>query len=205
MHVEKKRLEITGVLFTGGESKRMGRNKAFLEIGGKPLLERNLEVLDSICREVLISCRESEQYSGYSYQVVADQIKGKGPMGGLYSVLPVAKYDYVFVAACDMPFLNSEAIAYIYERIEDYKLVFPYVRDRIHPLHAFYHKKVLKVVEKRIKEDKLRLFDIADECRHKIMNISEEMEGSMLKEMIEESFLNVNTPQEWELILQKIQ
>lgn len=203
--MEKKKLEITGVLFAGGESKRMGQNKAFLEIGGKPLLERNLEVLDSICSEVLISCREPEQYSGYGYQAVADQIKGKGPMGGMYSVLPVAKYDYVFVAACDMPFLNSEAIAYIYEQIEDYKLVLPYVRDRLHPLHAFYHKKVFKVVEKRIKEDKLRLFDIADECRHKIVNISEEMEGSMLKEMIEESFLNVNTPQEWELILQKIQ
>lgn len=204
MNLEDNKLKITGVLLVGGESRRMGRNKAFLEIAGKPLFKRNMEVLAGICDEVIISCRDTEQYQGLGYRVVPDRIKNKGPLAGLYSVLPLAKYDYIFMAACDMPLLNQQAIDYVYNQIEDYPLVYPYVWDRLHPLHAFYHKSILPVVEKHLLEDQLSLLDLPKDCRTKTPRISEQLAGDPLKEIIEQSFLNVNTPQEWDRINEKL-
>lgn len=204
--MEHKKLDITGVLLVGGESRRMGRNKAFLEIAGKPLLERNLEVMGSICNEVIISCRETDQYEGYTkqYQVIADRIKNKGPLAGLCSILPLAKYEYIFMAACDMPLLNRQAIAYIYSQIEDYQLIYPYVWDRLHPLHAFYHQSILPVAEKHLQEDQLSLLDLPKGCRTKTPRVSELLAGNPTRELIEQSFLNVNTPLEWDRINEKL-
>lgn len=181
----------------------MGRNKAFLEMSGRPLIERSLEVLNRVCSEVFISCREADLYKEYDYPVIPDKIKDKGPLGGLYSILSLASNEYVFLTACDMPFLNEEAIRYIYQELDDYKLVIPFVNNKKHMLHAFYHKSLMPLVEKNMKEDNLSLLDLQIEGWTKILKIGEDFKGED-KEKIEESFLNVNTPQEWEIINRKL-
>lgn len=197
----REKLGITGVLLTGGESRRMGRNKALLEIDGKPLVERSLEVLAGICSEVLISSREADSYTGYGYKVIPDRIKGKGPLGGLYSVLPQAGNEYLFLAACDMPLLNEQAIAYLYRELGDFDAIVPSVLGRIHPLHAYYHRRILPLVEKNIQQEKLRLAGLLDACRTKIVKLDEALKDSGHRELLERSFWNVNTPEEWESIL----
>lgn len=198
--MSKEKLQLTGVLLTGGESRRMGRNKAFLEIGGKPLLERSLEVLNNVCSEVLISSKETDLYEGYGYKVIPDIIKGKGPLGGLFSVLQQANYEHLFLVACDMPLLNEKAIAYTYRELGEYDAVVPYVLGRSHPLHACYHQRILPLVEEKIQEDKLRLTELLSECRTKIVKLDSGIKDSDERELLEQSFLNVNTPEEWETI-----
>lgn len=200
----RKKLEITGILMVGGESRRMGRNKAFLEIDGKPLIERSLEVLSGVCQEVFISSREVTAYTGYGFKVIPDIIKGKGPLGGLYSALQQASYDYLFLAACDMPFLNHQAIDFFYQKIQNDKAVVPDVSGKWHPLHAFYSKRLLPLIQDRIYEDKLCLIDIVKECNARIVKLAEESISDQEREIIERSFWNANTPQEWEIIRKKV-
>lgn len=191
------KLTITGVLLTGGESRRMGTNKALLEFGGRTLIEKNLDVLSQICSEVLISSRDEELYNGYGYEVVTDAIKGKGPLGGIYTVLQKAQYELLFLAACDMPFLNKDAIRILYKEIGDFDAVVPHVAGRLHPLHALYHKRLALLVEEKIQGDKLRLTDVLSECRTKVFKLDSSQEISQ-KRLIERSVLNANTPEEWE-------
>ncbi|MGI6450228.1 MAG: molybdenum cofactor guanylyltransferase [Desulfitobacteriia bacterium] len=198
----KNKLAVTGVLLVGGESRRMGQNKAFLELGGQKLLERSLEVLNGVCGEVLISSRETELYSGYGYKVIKDKIKGQGPLAGLYSVLQAAKFEDLFLAACDMPFLNEKAIRAIYPELADYDAAVPYALGRLHPLHAYYRRSILPLAEKNLQAGKLRLTDLFGICRTKIVRMEELFPGDSAQELIERSFLNVNTPDEWEIMQQ---
>lgn len=190
------KLEITGVLLTGGESRRMGKNKAFLEIDGKMLIARSLEVLQRVCGEVVISSREEELYRRFG-DVVVDVREGKGPLGGIYSVMLQAEYDHLFLAACDMPFLHEDAIRFLHREIKDADALVPYVTGRMHPLHAFYHKRILPLVEEKISSDKLRLTDVLCECRTRILK-AEKCSDPGQRQLLERSVLNVNTPDEWE-------
>lgn len=196
----KDKLEITGVLLTGGASRRMGKNKAFLQLEGQPLLQRSLDVLQSVCREVLISSRGSEIYEGYGFKVVPDVIKDKGPLGGLYSVLPEAKYEQLFIAACDMPLLQAKAIKAVCRELGDYDAVVPYISGRMHPLHGSYHRRILPLVERNLQSGKLKLMDLLNSCRSRILNFDEAFPEGEDKEWLESSFWNVNTPDDWERI-----
>lgn len=198
------KLTITGVLLTGGQSRRMGANKALLEFGGRTLIEKNLDVLSQICSEVLISSRDEELYKGYGYEVVTDVIKGKGPLGGIYTVLQRAQYDLLFLAACDMPFLNKDAIRFLYEEMGDFDVVVPHVAGRLHPLHAFYHKRLASLVQEKIQGDKLRLTDVLSECRTKILKLDSGPE-TLPKRLMERSVLNANTPEEWENLTKRME
>jgi len=199
----EQKINCTGVLLVGGESRRMGKNKAFLEIEGKTLIERNLAVLDSVCAEVLISCREADLYSGYNHKIVTDVIKAKGPLGGLYSVLNQAAYDYVFLAACDMPFINAQAIGYLYNKCQGEDIVLFKLSGRKHTLHAFYHKRILPLVEKKLQDNVLSILDLIKECRVKVVDMDEENSDLNIGGLIRKSMINVNTPEEWETMVEK--
>ncbi len=202
----KQKLACTGVVLAGGESRRMGKNKAFLEMDGKTLLERSLEVLDDVCEEVLISCRDYYMYDHYGFETVPDLIKGQGPMGGLYAVLQQAKYDYLFIVACDMPFLSGKAIKYLYGLREDCDVVLPSVSGKIHTLHAFYHRRIMPFVEKDLKENKLSivraLFGGSLNYFNKQVIELEEIPDPQMRHIFAKSLVNVNTPQEWEKMLE---
>jgi molybdopterin-guanine dinucleotide biosynthesis protein A len=193
---DKKPLAITGVLLAGGESRRMGRNKALLEIGGKTLAERTLAVLQKACREVLISSRTEEPFGKYGFKVIPDVYPGSGPLGGLYSVLDKASYDQLFLVACDMPFVNEAAVRFIYDRMDGFDAIVPYAMGKIHPLHAFYHKRITPLVEEKIKNKLLSMAEVLQGCRTKILNLED---GEIVdREGVQRSLINVNTPEEWE-------
>ncbi|ADY56953.1 Molybdopterin-guanine dinucleotide biosynthesis protein A [Syntrophobotulus glycolicus DSM 8271] len=181
------KLQMTGLLLVGGNSSRMGRDKAFLEIRGIPVLKKSLKVLSGVFAEVLISARDGEMYEEFGFKVVKDLFPGKGPLSGIYSGLQASNYNYVFAAACDMPFLSPEAIIKLAGETEDYDLVMPYASGRLHPLHAFYHQRLQGTAFKHLREGRLSLSALAGESNTKIFRF-EEYAGSLT---------NVNTPEEW--------
>ncbi len=200
----KSKLPITGALLVGGESRRMGENKAFLKIGEKMLCERSLEVLNNVCQEVVISSRQAESYEMFGYPIILDRIKAKGPLGGLYSILSEAKHNYVFVVACDMPLLSEEGIRSLYGQVENFDALVPRALGRLHPLHAFYHKRILSLVEDSVLKEKLRITEILNECRSKIIQIDKNSELNPNIHLKEENLMNVNTPGDWESLMLKL-
>ncbi len=106
-------IECTAVLMAGGRSSRMGRDKAWLEIDGKPLWQHQLEKLRSLASEVIISARPGRFDSvNTGCRIILDEVPDVGPLGGLSAALQAAKYERVLVLAVDMPKMTT---AYLVE------------------------------------------------------------------------------------------
>ncbi len=190
---ELPKLNATGILLTGGKSSRMKKNKAFLELHGRPLVERSLEVLHSVFAEVLISSNEPQPYAHYDVPVIQDNILGRGPLEGLYQGLKAATYDMVFFVACDMPFLRVELIRFLATRILEFDIVVPRLESGLQPLHAFYHRRCLPIINNNLEAGRLKIIDIYPSCSVRFV---EEMELQAFQNL-SNVFCNVNTPEEW--------
>ncbi|MBT3285671.1 molybdenum cofactor guanylyltransferase [Candidatus Bathyarchaeota archaeon] len=106
----------TGIILAGGESKRIGTDKGLIDLNGKPLIRYVVESLRPIVDEIIVVVGSKERIQHYrnavedDVMVVPDLYDDGSPMIGLITGLTHAKGDYAVVAACDMPFINSELV-----------------------------------------------------------------------------------------------
>jgi molybdenum cofactor guanylyltransferase len=112
--------KMSGYVMAGGGSTRFGRDKALVEVGGKPLLGRMLELVQGVTKKVKIVALP-EKYAEFGVEVVSDQWPGEGPLGGIITALEDAagspeKVEWNLIVSCDMPFLTHEWLAYLAER-----------------------------------------------------------------------------------------
>ena len=98
---------MTGVILSGGKNTRMGENKAFLKVGEERLIDRTVRLFRRVFREVIIVTTSPLDYLDQEATIVTDILPEKGALGGLYTGLFYATDEYAFLAACDMPFLNT--------------------------------------------------------------------------------------------------
>ncbi|KLU60124.1 molybdenum cofactor guanylyltransferase [Peptococcaceae bacterium CEB3] len=191
-------LPATGILLAGGTNSRMGRNKAFLEFAGKPLIERSLAVLSSVFEEVLISSNEPALYQAYGVRVVQDQVLGRGPLAGLVAGLGAARFDTAFFTACDMPFVQEGLIRYLWRSLPGYDIVVPRAGEGVHPLHAFYTKSCLAAMEENLRAGRHKIIAFYPSCRVRYVPIEElKVFGDAAKILA-----NVNTPEEWAALME---
>lgn len=161
---------VTGVVLAGGKSTRMGRDKATLELGGQTLRERCATVLRACFAEVLV--------------ITQDDVPGLGPIGGLLTGLRRVKTPALFLAACDMPFLDAKFIRRMAGELAGYDAV----AVPGEPLHAVYATRILPVVEEQIATGEYSMNKLL--ARLRVNWISDTGLSKALR--------NVNIPQEWE-------
>ncbi len=155
---------MTGIILAGGKGSRLKQDKAFLEIGGKKIVEKILDVFNSLFEEkIIVIDKLSDIYENLGCRVVTDLIPGKGSLGGIYTGLHFSSFHHSFVVACDMPFLKKDLIEYFKGGADDYDVVVPELSSGLEPLHAIYSKRCLKHIEKLINEDNLRILDFYDQ------------------------------------------
>ena len=106
-------MAVTGVILAGGRSRRMGRDKALLDLGGRPMLARVAEALGRVCQAVVIVDREPGRYAFLGFPVVVDRRPGFGALSGLHAGLLAMEHPYGIFVACDMPFLDPALLAYM--------------------------------------------------------------------------------------------
>lgn len=99
---------VTGVVLCGGMSRRMGLDKARLELGDEPLLERAARVLAPLAREVVIACGSEPRYAELGFRLALDDEGVDGPLAGLAAGLAAAGTEWVLALACDMPRVRTE-------------------------------------------------------------------------------------------------
>src|SRR5580765_4688037 len=103
-HPPADRMNLSAVILAGGESRRMGKDKGWLEVDGQPLLARALSTLrDSGINEILISGRAGIDYSSLHYPVLLDLEPGCGPLSGIERALEAARAPLLLVLAVDLP------------------------------------------------------------------------------------------------------
>ena len=103
--------QLTGGVLAGGRSSRFGSNKAMQVFQGKTFLQRDIDLLEVLCAEVMISSSKENawNYSDLGKAVIPDVYSDSGPLAGIYSMLIHCKTPYMLVLTCDMPAM-SEAV-----------------------------------------------------------------------------------------------
>jgi molybdopterin-guanine dinucleotide biosynthesis protein A len=184
---------MTGIILAGGENRRMGAEKAFLDIAGKPLIEHILRVFLERFEQTIIVTRSPERYRGLYAAVVNDALETSGPLTGIYSGLLHARTERVFVAACDMPCLSSRLIAYMEQQAGEFDAVVPLVKGLPEPLHAIYHRRSLPVILNHIQRAEQRVAQVLEHLRVRYLTEREIIHyDPQLR-----SFRNLNTPEEY--------
>jgi molybdopterin-guanine dinucleotide biosynthesis protein A len=148
---------MTGIILSGGKSSRMGANKAFLHVGGERLIDRTVRIFKEIFPEVILVTNSPLDYLDQDCTITTDIIKGKGPLGGIYTGLFHASHERIFMAACDMPFLNRAFIEYMMDHCADFYIVVPELPDGLQPLHALYSRRCLPAIKRLIDKDQLKI------------------------------------------------
>lgn len=184
---------MTGIILAGGESSRMGKDKAFLMFGGRPLFEHVVNTLRPIFRDVIVVTNTPEAYCKYGVTVTTDAVEKRGPLTGIYSGLLVSKSEYNFVVACDMPFLNSGLIEYMNRQCEGYDIVVPEINGQVEPLHAIYHRRLIPRIEAALKNEERQIRKLFEKAEIRRI-ISQELD---LFDPGRRSFTNLNTPNEY--------
>ena len=185
-------IDVTGVLLAGGNSRRMGEDKRYLVVGEQTLLERGLAVLHSIFQEVLVVIAQDSLPLKVAARVVRDLVPDCGSLGGLYTGLTQATTPYIFVAACDMPFLDPAVITQFTSRRAGADIVMAKLAARLHPMHALYSKGCLPVLEQMIQARQLKVQEMLS---HASLHVRYVTDADLLTiDPSGRSFQNVNTP-----------
>ncbi|MGH2817455.1 MAG: molybdenum cofactor guanylyltransferase [Actinomycetota bacterium] len=136
-------MDMTGVVLCGGAGTRMGRDKALIEIGGKPLIRLIAERLTECADPILLASGRRRRFGNLPYEEIADAAPGAGPISGLVAALSASPHDLLAVAAVDMPFVNAEVFRLLSDRHTDEDAVVPVTHEGRQPLHAVYHRSAL--------------------------------------------------------------
>jgi len=188
--------EVTGVLLAGGKSRRMGEDKRFLSIGEGTLFDRSLAVLRSLFETVFVVIAQDSPALQSDAPVLRDLIPDCGSLGGLYTGLKQAVTPYVFVVACDMPFLNPATVRYFLEAKGDHDVVMAKLENGLHPMHALYHLRCLPVMEDLMKIPDLKIQRLAGHPALRVRMITQAELDAIDPQG--RSFYNVNTPSDLE-------
>lgn len=187
---------IDGAVLAGGENSRFsGKVKANMVVGDKPIIQKTLEIMDSVFSATLIITNYSQEFPAYnSYKMFEDIYKKVGPLGGIHSALTHSSAEAVFVVAGDMPGLSGKLIRQLsdYFLVSGCEVLIPSTDGNIEPLHAIYSREIL---------DRLDAYLSAGN-NYAIRNFLNDVKVEYLEISASEdhrsSFFNINTPADLE-------
>ncbi len=185
----------TIVIQAGGESRRMGQDKALLPFLGQPLIEHILERISGLADEILVTTNNPGTLQFLGVPLYPDLLPDRGALGGLYSALSAASHPLVGIVACDMPFLNSDLLAFEREKLMETKadVVIPETGSGLEPFHAVYRRSTcLEPVKSALDAGKWRV----DAWFYQVKLLALTSEEMRLYDPYLVSFWNVNTPED---------
>lgn len=180
----------SGILLAGGKSRRMGRDKAFLQYNEKELYKYSLEKLETLCEDILISANHHD-FDQIGYPVIEDSIKDIGPIGGLYSCLPHVKHSKVLVLACDTPLVNISYLKILLQKSIHYSICMAAgPSGNPEPLIAVYDQNILPLLQNNIKNKNYKLNSLLQYPGSCSLELSE------VPEKYRPEFRNINSPED---------
>ena len=185
---------VSAVILAGGTSSRMGTNKALLKMGDMPLIEIVYRTLAALFHEVIIVTNTPEEYAFIPCRKVADIHPGFGAIAGLHAGLSASSSERVFVAACDMPFLNPDLIRLLCNCEAELDAVVTLNGEGLRePLHAVYARSVAETARHIMEQGDKSILIVLDRIHARLITLKEMRQ---IKDA-EKSFRNVNTPEEF--------
>ncbi|HLV99533.1 MAG TPA: molybdenum cofactor guanylyltransferase [Ktedonobacterales bacterium] len=188
---------VSGAVLAGGQSRRMGSDKAALLIEGEPLLRRTVRVLSSITEDVSVIGPPDRATLVSDVPILPDRWPQQGPLGGIATALWGLAGEVVLVVGCDMPFLNLALLRYLIALAPGYDAVVVGADGEMHPLHAVYQHRCLPALEAQLRAGDLRVQRFLSRL---VVHVVEGAELDRLDPGHLSTF-NANTPDEWKKAL----
>lgn len=190
---------VAAIILCGGESRRMGRPKAWLPLGGETLLQRVVRIASTAAEPIVVVAAAGQELPNLPSSVVLtrDPLPGLGPLQGLAAgleALPSA-VDFAYATAVDAPFLEPAWIARLVDLIGDHEAAAPRVDGRLHPLASLYRARPAREAARRLlDEGVLRLTSLVERLR------AREVSADELRVVDAElrSLRNLNTPADYQ-------
>jgi molybdopterin-guanine dinucleotide biosynthesis protein A len=181
---------LTVSIQAGGQSSRMGEDKALKPFLGRPLIQRVIERLQPMADELIVTTNRPADYAFLRLPLFMDIKPGRGALGGLHTAIASAKSPLVAVVACDMPFASAPlletAVRLLVE--ENVDVVIPRSAEGLEPLHAVYRcEACLPAIEAAIEADLWKVIAWFPQVKVRELTVDNE----------ERAFWNVNTPEEF--------
>ena len=184
------RNDLTAVLLAGGESRRMGTDKATFLFRGKPLWQLQIETIQKLePKEIFVSARFDPPWRQDSVVFVADVAPSRGPLSGLAASLDRMSTSHLLVLAIDMPSMSNEYLEFLCTQIQPGRGVVPKIGDRAEPLAAIYPREAAIEISKALASTNFSLQSLTCDL----------LAAGKLREVFVsgpqiELFLNVNLP-----------
>ena len=188
------------VIQAGGESKRMGVDKALLPFQDATLIERVIKRVQTISDEILVTTNKPEIYRFLGLPTFSDIILGRGALGGLYTALTVARHPLVCVVACDMAFVNADMLVAERDLLvsTNSDIVIPDTGKGLEPFHAIYRRSTcLPEIEISLQNGLWRV----DAWFDRMILLRFTLEQIKLHDPEMLCFFNINTPEDLQVAL----
>lgn len=189
--------KIAGFVLAGGESARMGRDKALLEIAGVTLVERAARLVKTVAGSATV-VGQPRAFQKLKVRAIADDWPGAGPLGGIATALRASEAAWNLIVACDLPYLTREWLEFLLKRAADLSeeadAVLPMNERGAEPLCAMYHKRCESAMWLALDRGTRKVTDGL--ARLRVAHVErEEWKGFDSKGML---FKNMNSPEDYE-------
>lgn len=184
----------TGIILAGGKNLRLpGKKKAFLSIGGKRIIDHIFTLFQELFDEVIIVTNDPLEFMELDAKIVSDISDTRCSLAGIHAGLFYASNPYIFVSACDTPFLSKDLVEYMVNAGEPGKtVIIPETLDGLEPLCAVYSKECLRAIEDNLATKRLKILGFFKKKRTK--KIPETLLRKLDPDL--KSFFNINTPED---------
>ncbi len=190
-------MKVSVAILAGGQSRRMGQDKAFLQVGRRMVIERVLDCVRPLTDDLFISTNTPANYEQFGLRTVSDIYPDKAALGGIYSVIEAAHHDNVLILACDMPLLNVDLLKHLISLAGTADVIVPLIEPpQPETMHAIYHKNCLPAIKPRLMANKLRIIGFFDDVSVRYLSKDEVIQFDPEFH----AFINMNTPEEWQQV-----
>jgi molybdopterin-guanine dinucleotide biosynthesis protein A len=197
---------LTVSIQAGGQSSRMGEDKALKPFLGRPLVQRVVDRLSPIADEIIVTTNRPDEYAFLHLPLHPDLKPGRGALGGLYTAIASAAHPFVAVVACDMPFASASLIETAARLMNDEEADIVIARvtsgeeqeekrsGGYEPLHALYRRATcLPAIESAIDADQWKVIAWFPQVKVRVLT-ADEIKYADPRGL---AFWNVNTPEEF--------
>src|SRR5260370_14812367 len=197
-------LSVGGIVLCGGQSRRMGRPKAWLPFGGEFMLARGVRLLAQAVQRIVLAAAPDQAVPPLPAEIaiVRDEEKDRGRLEGLAAGLTAlaGKVDAAYLSSCDVPFLLPAFVRRLINLLGEHSICVPKVGDRHHPLAAVYRIDVLDTVRSLLAENCLRPVFLFEKVSTRVVPQTELADADAAMQ----SLRNLNTLEDYQAAVSEV-
>ena len=180
---------ITAIILAGGKSSRMKEDKGLVFFNGKMLVEHVIAATKKITNN-LIFITANPGYHQFGYPCIPDEMKEKGPLGGIITGLVHSSTEKNLVIGCDMPFLSQTIFSRLIDHCEGLDVLLAEHKNKPEPLCAIYDRACISHLMSKLEQNQLKITDALEGLKTRVISFDNE------EWFVGNEFANINSIEE---------